>query len=326
MAKNQYKWLLILGLIFCLGCETLKRRDDLPSDTGTQRPSEEPTQEIPVGEPDEDPDAEPVPSATRKKRVRQRSVGLILGPGFFRTFGHGGALKAIEESKIDVKALAGLGMGSLFGAHYAQFKNINTLEWKLFQMKEETFLQKSMLSGGLSPSPIKGVQKYLSKIFGNKRLNHGKIPFVCPTLNLSKPSVFLVSTGSVSSSLLNCLSVSPFVEPYKKKSASLGQLHQVLRWMRAQKIEKIIYLNVLPRNVRMSDLPLASQVYWSEMVVDLEHFKKSMDYVVDIPFEKRGILVYSDRRRVFLSGYNAMKGFLQKEREALFIADEMEDQ
>ena len=54
-------------------------------------------------------------------------IGLALGGGGARGLAHIGVLKALEEERIPIGAIAGTSMGAIIGAAYAQYPDSKRL-------------------------------------------------------------------------------------------------------------------------------------------------------------------------------------------------------
>src|SRR4051794_21735458 len=116
----------LLILLFITSCQTT-----VTSPSGTK-----------VGTPQsagEKPSAAPPKPAL--KLVEMPKIGLILGPGAFKTFSHLGVLREFEKSGFKVQAIVGMEWGSLVGAIYAMKGRANDLEWQLSKLKKSDLPQ-----------------------------------------------------------------------------------------------------------------------------------------------------------------------------------------
>ena len=92
-------------------------------------------------------------------------IGLALGGGGCRGFGHIGAIKAFEELGISFDYVAGTSAGSVIGAMYAFGKSATEMEEIVKGVK------KSDIAKGLipfvKPAKSENLEKLLNKVFGD---------------------------------------------------------------------------------------------------------------------------------------------------------------
>ena len=104
-------------------------------------------------------------------------VCLVLGPGMARGFAHAGVLEAVAESKLKIHCIVGTEMGALVGAIYALNESTNTLQWQLFKLRKETYLDFPLFSINDRIASGAKLHRFLQDNFGNKRTSDLKVPF-----------------------------------------------------------------------------------------------------------------------------------------------------
>lgn len=105
----------------------------------------------------------------RKKEVfkqdKRIKLGLVLGGGGCRGFGHIGVIKAFDELGIDFDFVAGTSAGSIIGALYAYGKTGEEMQKLVLGLKK-----KDIFSGGIpfvKPLKTEKLEKLLNDIFGD---------------------------------------------------------------------------------------------------------------------------------------------------------------
>lgn len=171
--------------------------------------------------------------------VQLKPVTLVFGPGMARGFAHAGVLRALSENKIPIGAIYGTEMGGLMGAMYAADSNINTFEWALVHLKDETFTAEHSLIGRLfsSDTSVHGdtqkLEEELKRIFGKKDISQAKIPLRIEVQKKSDPSPSLMQKGAYVPVLRAAVTSPGFFEP----AALYGQSVQA-----ANDVSSITYL------------------------------------------------------------------------------------
>ncbi len=102
---------------------------------------------------------------TGLKRDRRIKLGLVLGGGGCRGFGHIGVIKAFEELGIDFDYVAGTSAGSMVGALYAFGKTGAEMEELVKGLKK-----KDLMGGGIpfiKPIKPERIENVLNEVFGD---------------------------------------------------------------------------------------------------------------------------------------------------------------
>lgn len=124
---------------------------------------------------------------TRSDRPR---IGLALSGGAARGIAHVGVLRALEENKIPIDAIAGASAGSLIGGAYASGLSIDKLEAMAREFRWRHTSRPSMSRLGLQSNAR--MEKFLRAHLPVTRFEDLKIPFAALVMDLHKgtPVVF----------------------------------------------------------------------------------------------------------------------------------------
>ena len=158
-------------------------------------------------------------------------VGLALGGGGARGLAHIGVLKALEEKKIPIDAIAGTSMGAIIGGAYAQSPDSGKLISMVHDLINEFNLQsgwmeflcqdfdkkekkkESLLKGisyfvrkrfmyfvGVSKISLEPKEKLmdpLKAVLKDESIERAKIPFVCVAVDLVSGKEVVIKKGSI---------------------------------------------------------------------------------------------------------------------------------
>ena len=114
-------------------------------------------------------------------------IGLALGGGGCRGFGHVGALKAFEELGVKFDYVAGTSAGSIVAALYAFGKSASDMEKIAMDIKKSDVVKG--LIPFVKPAKTENLEKFLNKVFGDITVfSEMKIPLkvVCTDLKTGK--------------------------------------------------------------------------------------------------------------------------------------------
>jgi NTE family protein len=123
-------------------------------------------------------------------------VGLALSGGAARGIAHVGVLRALEENKIPIDAIAGASAGALIGGCYATGLSIERLEEmaQTFRWRHGSRLSFS----GLGLQSNARMEKFLRKHLPVTRFENLKIPFAAMVTDLQKgESIVFRDTGDL---------------------------------------------------------------------------------------------------------------------------------
>jgi hypothetical protein len=114
-------------------------------------------------------------------KVREPVIGIVLGPGLYRTSIAVGILKELEKANIRPHIITGFGMGAVVSFIYAKSKNAEILEWELFN-----FYRKVKRVTPYSKNWKKIFVEYFSNRYGDIKLETTELTFLFPALKRDK--------------------------------------------------------------------------------------------------------------------------------------------
>lgn len=198
--------LLILSIVFIAGCATkqIKKKDSTSyvetkgeigsvKNDGIKKPDEygPPIPNENVVLKNESPKNEMKQTNSSDKEAE---YALLLGPGFARTLAYIGVLKVLEEKEFRIRAVMGVEMGALIASIWSG-SNANKLEWEMFKFDKDTFREKKLMGGYGGQSEGKNLEKYISKVFSNRRIEDSKLKNYIPVSSKEMNSIQLISKG-----------------------------------------------------------------------------------------------------------------------------------
>ena len=160
------------------------------------------------------------------RRLKNETIGLVLGGGGARGLAHLGVLRAIQELGIKVDFIGGTSIGSLVGSLYAQHEAhyVPVLakmrrfarEWRtrLTAVLDLTYPYTGLLTGH-------SMNRSLWKILGEMRLEDLPIPFFCTTTDLGKLEQRLHRSGVAWPIIRASMSLAGYFPPMSTRDGAL---------------------------------------------------------------------------------------------------------
>lgn len=130
-------------------------------------------------------------------KKNKKKIGLALGSGGFRGFAHIGVLKVLKENNIKIDYISGTSIGSLVGAYFSLYGEIESLLDKVGSLGKRNifqFIDKSSFGGLLSQNKI---AKHLDPIFSNHSFKDTKIPLQILATNLKNGKLKVFNRGKI---------------------------------------------------------------------------------------------------------------------------------
>jgi NTE family protein len=302
MVTKSFLFLLSISfLILVGGCRTAERRQ-VYSPQGSSGQSNEalPTQ----------PKLDSSIPQTLPQVVEQRSgqalpVGVYLSPGAIRAYAHIGVLRALQRSQVPIVAIGGMEWGSLVAASYALARGANEVEWEMMKLKKDNLPTSAFLKRELEPQNPQALFEFLKASFGDKDLQKGSLPFICPTTD--GQSMSFISSGKAREQLLRCAVLPPLYGEYERagKKWISGAIHPgdwagELRRLGAQ---FIIYIDVISQGNTMTSQKYANDAYLKPLWTAVRGISKQQhlfaNYTIEVPLDID--LTDFDRRREAIS-------------------------
>jgi NTE family protein len=121
--------------------------------------------------------------------VRGRAVGVVLGGGGTRGFGHLGAIKALRESKIPIDIIGGTSAGAIVGGCYAMTQSYAGAFEKfeaIAQASKRSVSWRSLTWPIISLFNAKKFTEAQKKAFNSTRIEDLWLPYFCISCNLAE--------------------------------------------------------------------------------------------------------------------------------------------
>ncbi|MCI0749828.1 MAG: patatin-like phospholipase domain-containing protein [Nevskiales bacterium] len=164
-------------------------------------------------------------SADMESLARQltgRALGLVLGGGGARGFAHVGLIRALEELRIPVHVAGGSSMGAFISALLAS----GYTSHEMLHLLRETFVTHNHLNDYMFPriALIRG-RKFLRRlqaIFGDRRIEHLRLPWFCVSTNLTRGTAMVHDHGSLALWVATSMAVPGIAPPMIYKGELLA--------------------------------------------------------------------------------------------------------
>ncbi len=153
-------------------------------------------------------------------------IGLALGSGGLRGLAHIGIIKVLLKNNIQIDYISGSSVGSLVGAYFAAYGEIESFEEILFKNSKE--LLPLFFDFGLQGGIVNGskINLFLEKILKDKDFSETKIPFYIVATDLSNGQPVFFSSGKLVPAVRASISIPIFFKPqsYQDKFLADGGL------------------------------------------------------------------------------------------------------
>lgn len=256
------------------------------------------------------------PPPSQQSPTSPKKVGILLGPGGFKTFAHVGLLKELVKARVPIQAVVGLEWGALPAALFAQNGQVHEVEWKLYKLEQTEVPSRGFFSDTIKPASIKTLEGFLTANLSNRNIGSAAVKFSCPSLSLLSGVVIWQDRGQFSDSLQRCLSYPPLYKPRGPWTAASFAVREAIAKLRSMGAELIVFANVLgpgelldPAQL-LSDYPSAT--LWQELKRSLESQKHEADEVVDIDTREFKINDFKQRKELVERGSLAGRKFAEE--------------
>lgn len=242
-----------------------------------------------VGEP------EKIPTKSVKSIPR---IGLIFSAGGAKAWAHIGFIKEIEKAKWPIHSVAGFEWGSVVAAVYANSFSSNEVEWELSKVRD-----------------FENITEISESIFSKKSVNDLKIPFVCPSFNIAKQTLYLLNRGQLNKLIPFCLAHPPLSAPYSQSVAGMSDISGLAQHLRATGANKIILINVMSQNNKHSfteDYLSAENIIWAESAALMAGKIAGVDDVIKVNLDDYGIKDINKKREIIAKGAELSYDQVQK--------------
>ena len=162
------------------------------------------------------------------------------------------------------------------------------MEWELGKLKE-----------------VDDLDEVSRVLFSNKSVSDFKVPFVCPSLNIAKQSIFLLNRGQLSKLLPFCLAHEPLTKPYGQSVAEMTDLSSLAQHLRATGATKIVLINVLASQAKRSftqDYLAADNILWVKSAAVMSKKIAGVDEIISINLDDYAIKDIDKKREIIAKG------------------------
>jgi len=300
--------LLILSFYFLAACQTLRTREDIKAGkdeehaetpSGPVQPPKYETQvpshtQVPVSP----PVSSPIPAIPK--------IGLILGPGGARAYGHIGALQNLTRLKVPVYATVGIEWGAPAAALLSSKGQVYDVEWQMFKLKDDDLTKKSLIGSNAKANDVSALKEFFQTAFGSQRVESFRHPFGCPAYNISKNQVYMMSRGSVEQLMPYCLPYPPTFKAFNRNVSAVRELKMASDYLRSQGANYIVLVNVLGRDAGrkslVRDVDSVESVMWSELASYYAKPQPGVDAVISMDLDGYMITDFEKRREIMQKG------------------------
>jgi NTE family protein len=228
--------------------------------------------------------------------------GFIFSGGGAKTWAHIGFLKELQKLKWPVHAVAGFEWGAVVAATYAQNLSANEVEWEMSKLKA---FNKS--------------EEFIKTVFEKKSTSDLKIPFVCPSLNLSKQTYYLLNRGQLPQLIPFCVPQPPLTKAYSHSVAVMSDVPSLAQHLRSTGANRIILVNVMSQTKMrsfVSDYKSGENILWVQSAALMAKRPAGVDEIIQINLDDYGIKDLDKRRELIAKGselsYDQLKKLAEK--------------
>lgn len=312
---KSFKFLLLsLPFIFSMGCKnlpTIESKRTPPRGDSTSRSSSLPDDDY------EDAQETPLPSTEDGKSTTSPSsgtsqsssasaepkIGVIIGPGFLRSFIAVGILQEFHRARIPIHGLIGFEWGSLPAALYSLNAQSNEVEWQMLKMNEASILKKTLIRNQIEAQPITELKDFFKATFNQRSFEQSKIPFMCLSFDYKKRQHFWMKKGSIAAALPYCLASPPFSKPYAN-NVGTTDLKLAVDDLKQKGANYIIFIDALSAKNELLDDTFSpeARVLWSLQQAYLIKSRGLVDHVIDTSSAPYSLLDFGARRDMIRKG------------------------
>lgn len=281
MERIKFKSLLVFAC-FLAACSSKRTRSDVDSSTAQPKVTEQS---------DSDSSASEISKGNVSVPLNKTlpRFGFIFSGGGAKTFAHIGVLKELQKMKWPIHAVAGFEWGSVIAATYAENLSANEVEWEMSKLKE-----------------FAKTESFLKTVFEKKTTADLKIPFVCPSLNLSKQTYFLLNRGRLDQLIPFCVAQPPLTAVYGQSVAVMSDVAGLAQSLRQTGANRIILVNVLANEggarAYVKDYTSAENILWVQSAALMAKKPAGVDEMIDINLNDFPINDLDKRRDLIAKG------------------------
>ncbi|MCK4339352.1 MAG: patatin-like phospholipase family protein [Candidatus Cloacimonetes bacterium] len=148
------------------------------------------------------------------KLFKKKKVGLVLGCGGAKGLSHIGVIKFLEETDVKIDFITGSSIGAMIGGAYASGLSIKEIED--IALKTNLTSTAKLFSPGFGKSGLVtgiNVQKFLTSILGEKKIENLQIPFTAVATDILTGQEILFNKGDLVEAIRASISIPIVFQP-----------------------------------------------------------------------------------------------------------------
>ncbi len=257
MNTRIFYFVLAVVYMFVMGCTSLPlvKKKSVPNS-----PNQTSEQVIIENFPEEPEQSKVAPQKIKKilgrkeVKIYRPKIGVIFGPGLFKTAGHLGVLKEFKAQDIPIHSVAGLGWASTVSWLYNEKKSVDWMQWRLEQSNINEVVKTQVFNRNRYIFPLPDIKEWFLKAFFENRFTGSKKTNFCLQPLQNEPQ---------SSDFFQCLNI----PPVREAQFSTGGFpwKYLVQKLKDSGAEKIIYIHIKgnPLETSKKDFSQESFRYWS---------------------------------------------------------------
>lgn len=240
------------------------------------------------------PQASPIPALPK--------IGLILGPGGARAYGHIGVLQDLYRLKVPIHATVGIEWGAPVAALLSSKGQVYDVEWQMFKLRDDEVFKKSLIGSSGKLNDVNSLRDFLQTAFGRQKVEDFRHPFACPAYNIAKNQVYMMSRGSIEQLLPYCMPYPPMFKPYNHNVSAVREVKMAADYLRSQGANYILLVNVLghegSRHSLTHDADSSESVMWAEIAGVYAKNLPGVDAVIPVELEGYSVTDFDKKREI----------------------------
>lgn len=331
MATGNFSFLLkkfspiFLSFVVLAACQNLRTREEIKNEQQEEERAETPSGPVQPPKYEGQIPAQPQPPVTQPAPPVSSpipaipKIGLILGPGGARAYGHIGALQNLSRLKVPIYATVGIEWGAPAAALLSSKGQVYDVEWQMFKLKDDELSKKSLI-GSSGKTDVTALKEFFQTAFGNQKVENFRHPFGCPAYNIAKNQVYMMSRGQVEQLMPYCLPYPPMFKAYNRNVSAVRELKMAADYLRSQGANYIVLVNVLGRDAGrrslVRDADSAESVMWSELASFYAKSQPGIDAAIAVDLDGYMVTDFEKRREIMQKGaevsQKAIEGWARK--------------
>ena len=201
-------------------------------------------------------------------KSRQKSVGLILGPGLNRTILYASMFAVFEKKGVPIHYIAGIGYGAIVASMYASKMTGSKIEWCFYNFFNEIKGKKPF-----SKAWNAAVEEHLLTQINGKNIEDFDKVLVLPVWDQNKNMITYKKRGNLKDALKFNYTLATFLE----EEQSLREFNYYDRdYFKKNGVDLLVTVNLL-NNVKFSDVDSFSILGYEKLKNNFEKNKKYVD-------------------------------------------------